>query len=380
MSQSSPIDEDGYGPHVPDCLGDRPVKGRGAASNRDGRFEARSHIGVDDGWGSAVADDDPDFPPAKLRTTVGVDAARSIISKNTSPDVPFDRSINPYRGCEHGCVYCFARPSHAYYGLSPGLDFETKLFWKPNAANLLTRELSKKSYTPQTIAIGTNTDPYQPVERNKRAMREILEVLAAFNHPVSIVTKSALVLRDIDILGPMAHKGLAHVTLSLTTMDRHLANVMEPRASTPTRRLAAIQGCAQAGIPTGVLTAPIIPGLTCHEIEALLKAAAEAGASSAGYVMLRLPLEIADLFEEWLAAHVPDRKSRVMSHVRQMRGGERYQSAWGERMRGTGAYAETIRQRFDLAKRRHGLTRRQAGLDTSQFSRPVLPGDQMPLF
>ncbi|MEQ8602366.1 MAG: PA0069 family radical SAM protein [Marivibrio sp.] len=367
----------GYGPHPDDVLADRPVKGRGAVSNRAGRFEPRGALAADDGWGEG---EDPDFPPAKLRTTLGVDAARTVITRNQSPDVPFDRSINPYRGCEHGCVYCFARPTHAYYGLSPGLDFESKLFWKPGAPDLLAKELSKKSYKPAPIAIGTNTDPYQPAERETLAMRRILEVLAAFNHPVTIVTKSALILRDLDILAPMAEKNLVHATLSVTTLDRRLANAMEPRASTPARRLEAIRGLAAAGVPTATLVAPIIPGLTCHESEAILKAAAEAGAGSAGYVMLRLPLEIADLFEEWLEAHAPERKERVLNHVRAMRGGALYDSAWGTRMTGAGAYAETIRQRFALARRRLGLDKRSLSLDCSRFSRPPTAGDQMALF
>ncbi|MBP5859012.1 PA0069 family radical SAM protein [Marivibrio halodurans] len=372
--------EDGYGAHAPDRLADRPVKGRGAVSNRDGRYEALSHDAVDDGWGSGGDGIDPDFPPPKLRTSIGIDAARSIITKNDSPDVPFDRSINPYRGCEHGCVYCFARPTHAYYGLSPGLDFESKLFWKPNAAHLLEKELSRKGYRPRTISIGTNTDPYQPIEREKRSMRAILEVLADFRHPVSIVTKSALVLRDLDILGPMGRDGLARVSISITTLDRHLANVMEPRASTPGRRLDAIQGLAAAGVPTSVMTAPIIPGLTCHEAEAILKEAAARGAGGAGYVMLRLPLEIAGLFEEWLAAHAPDRKDRVLKLVREMRGGKLYDARWGERMRGTGAYAETFRQRYRIATRRFGLDKPLGELDCSRFHRPPRPGDQMALF
>jgi len=367
----------GYGPHPDDALPDRPVKGRGAVSNRAGRFEPRGAEAADDGWGEA---EDPDFPPSRLRTTLSVDAARTVIARNQSPDVPFERSINPYRGCEHGCVYCFARPTHAYYGLSPGLDFESKLFWKPDAPALLAQELSKKSYRAAPIAIGTNTDPYQPVERETQAMRRILEVLAAFNHPVTIVTKSALILRDLDILAPMAERNLIHATLSVTTLDRRLANEMEPRASTPGRRLDAIRGLVEAGVPTGVLVAPIIPGLTCHESEAILKAAADAGATSAGYVMLRLPLEIADLFEEWLEAHAPARKDRVLNHVRAMRGGKLYDSAWGERMTGAGAYAETIRQRFRLARRRLGLDKRAPSLDSSRYERPPLPGDQMALF
>ena len=294
-------------------------RGRGAETNRSGRYEPQSRGLIDDGWGSA------DDLPA-LRTTVQEERPRKIITTNESPDISFDRSINPYRGCEHGCSYCFARPTHVYMGLSPGLDFETKLFAKPNAAKLLERELAKPGYEPRTMAIGTNTDPYQPIEKRYRIMREVLEVLDAANHPVGIVTKSALVLRDIDILSRMAERNLCKVALSVTTLDRKLARAMEPRAATPERRLGAIRLLSEVGIPTTVMVAPIIPALNESEIERILDAAAAAGAREAGYVLLRLPLEVAPLFREWLMANYPDRYEHVMSVMREMRGGKDYDS------------------------------------------------------
>ena len=324
--------------------------GRGALSNNVGRYERQARVLVDDGWDDGWRDDDLAPPP--LRTEVIRDATRTIITRNKSPDISFDRSINPYRGCEHGCIYCFARPTHAYLGMSPGIDFESRLFAKPNAAELLAKELSAPGYTPRTIAIGTNTDPYQPIEKKMRIMRSILEVLREFRHPVGIVTKSPLVLRDIDILGDMAGMGLAKVALSVTTLDRRLARMMEPRAGTPPRRLQAIKALSDAGIPTGVMFAPIIPALNDGEMEAVLSAATEAGAITAGYVLLRLPLEIKDLFREWLEGNVPDRAKHVMSLVRQMRGGKDYDSQWNTRMRGTGPYAEMIARRFQLAVKR----------------------------
>jgi DNA repair photolyase len=359
-----------------DELPDLPAKGRGAVSNRTGRFEAHATVRIDDGW--LLRDPDEDDAP-RPRTTLAVDAARSVIARNDSPDVPFDRSVNPYRGCEHGCVYCFARPTHAYLGLSPGLDFETRLYWKPDAPALLERELRRPGYAPDILALGANTDPYQPVERETGLTRRILEVLRDFRHPVGVVTKSALVLRDLDILAEMARDGLASVAVSVTTLDRDLARAMEPRASTPARRIGAIRALSEAGVPTAVLASPMIPGLNDHELEAILEAAAEAGAKSANTILLRLPLEIADLFREWLEAHVPDRAARVLSLVRQSRGGALYRSAFGERMRGTGPYADLLAGRLALAQRRLGFDRRRWDLRTDLFRPPPRPGDQLAL-
>jgi DNA repair photolyase len=305
--------------------------------------------------------------------------AKSIISSNTSPDIGFDQSINPYRGCEHGCVYCYARPTHAFLGLSAGLDFETKLFAKVNAPELLEKELAKPGYVVKTIALGTNTDPYQPIERRYRIMRRLLEILERANHPVGIVTKSALVLRDKDILSSMAKRGLVKVALSVTTLDRKLARSMEPRASTPEKRLEALEELSSAGIPTAVMVAPIIPALNDPEIETILTRAHTAGACEAGYVMLRLPLEIADLFQEWLQEFAPDRAKRVMSLVRSMRGGKDYDAQWGKRMRGQGPYAWQIGRRFELATKRLGLNAKSFDLRTDLFEPPVLPGQQIPL-
>lgn len=358
-----------------DRIPDRPLKGRGAVSNHVGRYEALSGERVDDGWDGP----EPDEPP-RLRTTVGVDTSRTVIARNQSPDVPFDRSLNPYRGCEHGCVYCFARPTHAYLGLSPGLDFESRLFAKPDAPALLRRELGRPGYSCQPLAMGTNTDPYQPIERERRITRGVLEVLAEHDHPVMIVTKSDLIARDLDILGPMAAKGLARVALSVTTLDRGLARTLEPRAPRPDKRLAAIRACAEAGVPVGALVAPVIPAINDSEIEAILEAVAEAGAESAGWVLLRLPLEIKDLVEEFLRAHFPDRADRVLSLVRQTRGGALYQSAWGKRMTGDGPYAQMIAQRVRLACQRLGLTRKRVGLDTTRFATPRPDRNQLSLF
>ena len=354
-------------------LPDRPRKGRGALSNAAGRYEPHLRERVDDGWGDA--DDEP--PP--LRTTVTHDASRSIITRNTSPDIGFDRSINPYRGCEHGCVYCFARPTHAHLGLSPGLDFESRLFAKPEAAALLRRELAHPRYRPAVIAMGTNTDPYQPVERRLGITRQILEVLAECRHPVSIVTKGALVLRDLDILVPMAAQGLASVGVSLTTLDRTLARCMEPRAASPQRRLETLDALAAAGVPAMVMAAPMIPGLNDHELEAILERAAAAGAAHAGYILLRLPLEIKDLFREWLAAHYPDRAARVEALIRETRRGALYVDRYGERMRGSGRYADLIGQRFRLASRRLGLDPAPPRLDTGRFRRPQSSDGQLRL-
>ena len=300
---------------------------------------------------------------------------------NTSPDVPFDRSINPYRGCEHGCIYCFARPTHAYLGLSPGLDFESRLFYKPDAARLLAEELRQPRYRCAVLAMGTNTDPYQPTERDRHITRDILEVLAAFNHPVGIVTKSALVLRDVDILAPMAAKGLVQVCVSVTTLDRGLARRMEPRAATPARRLETISGLSAAGIPTAVMAAPVIPALSDLELEAILAAGREAGARSASYIVLRLPREIGDLFTEWLDTHAPLKAHRVMSILRSMHGGKAYDAAFGRRMKGSGPYAEQIARRFGLACERLGLDDgARFQLDASRFRPPPRAGDQLSLF
>ncbi len=358
---------------------DRAVKGRGAVSNRTGRYESHERVAVADGWEGAAAPDDDTDPPSSPRTTVAIDTTRTIIARNDSPDIPFDRSINPYRGCEHGCVYCFARPTHTYLGLSPGLDFETKLTMKPDAAALLQKELRSPKYRCDVMAMGTNTDPYQPVERQHRVTRQILEVLSAFNHPVSIVTKSALVTRDIDILSDMARRNLAWVALSVTTLDRELARVMEPRASTPARRLKAIAELNSAGVPVGVMNAPIIPALNDMEMERVLAAAAAAGARSAGHVLVRLPLEIKGLFEEWLAAHFPDKAKHVLDLIRETRGGKPYQNEFGLRMKGSGPYAQLIHQRFKSACRKLGLNKAERGLDTSKFRPPPQAGDQLAL-
>jgi DNA repair photolyase len=345
-------------------------RGRSAGINPSGRFEPVTRHVFDDGWNSI-----DELPP--FRTEVQVERPRTIVTRNESPDISFDRSINPYRGCEHGCVYCFARPTHSYMGLSPGLDFESRLFAKPDAARLLDRELSKEGYEPRTIAIGTNTDPYQPIERQWRIMREILEVLDARNHPVGIVTKSALVTRDIDILSRMAGRGLAKVALSVTTLDRMLARTMEPRASTPLKRLEAIRELSEAGIPASVMVAPIVPGLTDPEIERILDAARAAGAQDAGYVLLRLPLEVSPIFKDWLLRHFPDRYRHVMSLVRSMRDGKDYDAEWGKRMKGTGPYAWQIGRRFEIAARRLGLNSERTPLRTDLFVPAERKSDQL---
>jgi DNA repair photolyase len=347
--------------------------GRGAVSNQSGRYERESREAFDDGWRS-----DDEAPP-KLTTSVTRETARTIISRNTSPDIGFDRTINTYRGCEHGCIYCYARPNHAYAGLSPGLDFESRLYAKLNAAERLEHELSAPNYRPNVLVLGGVTDVYQPIERTHRLTRACLEVLARFNHPVALVTKSALVARDIDILAPMAAKGLAKVAISVTTLDRTLARRMEPRAATPQRRLDAIGALAEAGIPTAVIAAPLIPSLNDIEIERILEAACKAGATEAGYVILRLPLEIKDLFREWLDEAYPDRAKRIMKLVRDMRGGRDYDPEWRARQRGTGPYAQLIAARFRKACARLGLNRRKFDLDITQFRRPPRAGDQLDL-
>jgi DNA repair photolyase len=348
-------------------------RGRGAQSNAVGRYEPLAHVAFDDGWRSL-----DELPPFK--TTVQVDATRKIITRNDSPDIGFDRSINPYRGCEHGCVYCFARPTHAYLGLSPGLDFESKLFMKPEAAELLEKELAAANYQPRVIAIGTNTDPYQPIERRYQVMRRILEVLERVGHPVGIVTKSALVLRDLDILARMAERKLAKVALSVTTLDPELARKMEPRAATPMRRLETLRRLSQAGVPTTVMVAPVIPALNDSEIERILEAAQVAGVREAGYVLLRLPLEVRDLFREWLMANYPDRYRHVMKLVRDTRDGKDYDSEWGTRMKGTGPYAWMLGRRFEVACERLGLNVNRTTLTTQYFRKPQPDDAQLNLF
>jgi DNA repair photolyase len=348
------------------------ARGRGAGVNMSGRFEAYSRSLFDDGWQGL--EELPAF-----RTTVFEEKPKTIITRNDSPDISFDQSINPYRGCEHGCSYCYARPAHAYMGLSPGLDFESKLFAKPDAAKLLRAELSARGYVPKTIALGANTDAYQPIERERRITRAILEVLSEFNHPVGIVTKSALVTRDLDILAPMARKGLVKVALSVTSLDPRLARAMEPRAATPAKRLAAIEQLSAAGILAVVMVAPVIPAVNDSEIEAILAAARTAGAQEAGYVMLRLPHEVKDVFKDWLQAVMPERAARVMSLVKSSSGGKEYDPAFGTRQTGTGPYAWTIGRRFELSCQRLGLNRRKLKLDVSQFRRPPQPGEQLSL-
>ncbi len=347
------------------------LRGRAAAVNPTGRFEALTRHVFDDGW------ETPEELPA-LKTEVQVERPRAIITRNDSPDISFDRSINPYRGCEHACIYCFARPTHAFMGLSAGVDFETKLFAKPDAARLLERELAREGYQPRTIAIGTNTDPYQPVEKQWRIMREILEVLEAHNHPVGIVTKSGLVARDIDILARMAAKGLAKVALSVTTLDRKLARAMEPRAASPGLRLETMRRLSDAGIPVSVMAAPVIPGLNDHEIERILDSAQAAGAREAGYIVLRLPQEVSLVFKDWLLRHYPDRYRHVVSLIRSMRDGKDYDAEFGKRMKGAGPYAWQIGRRFEIAARRLGLNERRLSLRTDLFSPPQ--GAQMTLF
>jgi DNA repair photolyase len=348
-------------------------RGRGAQSNASGRYEPLARIAFDDGWQKLE-----ELPPFK--TSVSIDATRRIITRNDSPDISFDRSINPYRGCEHGCIYCFARPTHAYLGLSPGLDFESKLFAKPDAPRLLERELSDPKYSPRTIAIGTNTDPYQPIERQHQIMRRILEVLENFGHPVGIVTKSALVLRDVDILSRMAKRNLVKVAISVTTIEAKLARVMEPRAPTPARRLEALRELSQAGVPTSVMVAPIIPAINDAEIERILDAAAAVGVIGAGYVLLRLPLEVRDLFREWLIANFPDRYRHVFKVIRDMRGGKDYDSGFGTRMTGAGPIAWMIGRRFEAACDKHGLNKATTKLTIEHFSPPRSEPAQLSLF
>jgi len=348
------------------------IKARAAVSNVSGRYETTTREYVDDGW---------DLPEDQVlvKTQVSEEKPRSVLTRNTSPDISFDRSINPYRGCEHGCIYCFARPTHAYLGLSPGLDFETQLVARPNAAEVLRRELSARSYRAKPIAIGTNTDPYQPIEGRYRIMRQILQVLSDFNHPVTVVTKGTLIERDVDILGDMARRGLARVGISITSLDQRTSRLMEPRAPGPNRRLATISKLNDAGVPVRVMVAPVVPALTDHELERILQAARQSGATAAEWIMLRLPREVSPLFQEWLGEHYPDRAARIMARVREMHGGEDYDSAWGRRMRGEGTYADLITRRFDVAVKRLGLATNMTPLRSDLFA---VPGraQQMQLF
>jgi len=355
----------------------RAVKGRGAASNPEGRFETIRHQWEDDGWSHELLDE----TAARPRTEVTEERARSVISRNDSPDIHFTQAINPYRGCEHGCIYCFARPSHSYLNLSPGLDFETKLRAKSNLAEVLRIDLAKRGYVVSPINIGSNTDPYQPVEKRWQLTRAALQVLAECHHPCTIVTKNALVERDLDILVPMARENLVQVFVSINSLDNQLAAKLEPRASAPHRRIKAIRTIAEAGVPVGVLVAPIIPALNDKDMEAVLEQAADAGALCAGYTTLRLPYELKALFREWLALHAPQRAAHVMSLVQQMNGGRDYDSDFATRMRGQGVFAELLRRRFDLASRRHGYGRaRELKLDTSRFVPPRKPSPQGDLF
>jgi DNA repair photolyase len=355
------------------AVGRERRRGRGTVSNASGRYEPLARVAFDDGWQGL--DDLPAF-----KTTVTVDSTRKIIARNDSPDISFDRSINPYRGCEHGCVYCYARPTHAYLGLSPGLDFETKLFMKPNAPELLERELSAPGYVPKMIALGSNTDPYQPIERRFKITRGILEVLERAGHPVGIVTKSSLVLRDLDILARMAKRDLVKAAVSVTTLDGKLARIMEPRAPTPPRRLETLRQLIKAGIPTSVLVAPVIPGLNDAEIEHILEAVAATGVRHAGYVLLRLPLEIRDLFSEWLKENFPDRHDRVFKLVRDTSGGKDYDSTFGKRMTGSGPVAWMIGRRFEVACERLGFNETSARTTTEHFCPPRPAAAQLDLF
>ncbi|MDJ0922740.1 MAG: PA0069 family radical SAM protein [Henriciella sp.] len=351
-----------------EALGERfHHRGRGAVSNQTGRFEPETREALDDDWGTI------EEAAAPLRTTLTKETPRTIITFNKSPDISFDRSLNPYRGCEHGCVYCFARPSHAFQGLSAGLDFESKLFYKPDGPELLLRELSRPRYVPRPIAIGVNTDAYQPIEKRLELTRRFLEILAAHNHPVYLLTKSALIQRDVDLIAPMAEKGLCRVGISITTLDGSLARKMEPRAAAPRLRLQTVRVLADAGIPVNVMMAPIIPALNEAEIETLLATVADHGATRAGYVLLRLPYELKDLFQEWLVQHYPDRAARIINTLRDMRGGKDYDADWFKRRRGQGVVAALIAKRFARALRANGLLEERTPLRTDLFRPPRDP-------
>ncbi|MDR5765779.1 MULTISPECIES: PA0069 family radical SAM protein [unclassified Caballeronia] len=347
-----------------------PLKGRGAVTNIQGRYEKDERERVDDGWLHAADAEDESAPP--LRTQVFEERAKTILTRNSSPDIPFSVSLNPYRGCEHGCIYCFARPTHSYLGLSPGLDFESRIYAKINAPELLERELAKPNYEPEPIALGVNTDAYQPVERDLRLTRRVIQMLHDCGHPFAAITKSSLIERDIDLLAPMAERGQMMAAITVTTLDADIARTLEPRAATPSRRLRTIRTLAEAGIPVGVSIAPVIPFVTEPDLERVLEACAEAGATTASYIVLRLPWEVAPLFKYWLAAHFPDRADRVMSRVRDMRGGKDYDSDFSKRMKGEGLWADMLKQRFQKATKRLGLNARQRGiLDMSEFQRPA---------
>ncbi|WP_121025390.1 PA0069 family radical SAM protein [Litoreibacter meonggei] len=350
------------------------IKGRGTPKNDVGRFERLARVAVDDGWDTA----EEEMP--LRRTHVTCERVTKVVTRNTSPDVPFDRSLNPYRGCEHGCIYCFARPSHAYLGLSPGLDFETRLIARPNAAQALEREFMRPGYAPDVLAIGTNTDAYQPIEKDRRIMRGVLGALQRFRHPVSIVTKGSLIERDIDILGAMAADRLASASISITTLDAKLARQMEPRVPTPARRLQTIERLATAGIPVRVSVSPLIPGLTDHELEAIMQSACDAGAVAASTISIRLPGEVSGLFQDWLARAVPGSAAKVMARVRQMHGGRDYDATFGTRMKGQGTHAELMRRRFQTACKRIGLREHLPRLRSDLFVRPARAGDQLSLF
>ncbi|RGP36790.1 PA0069 family radical SAM protein [Pseudotabrizicola alkalilacus] len=357
----------------PTLMAGQRIRARGVASNAAGRFESQVRVRVDDGWD--IAEDE-----RLLRTEIRVERPRSALSYNRSPDLPFDRSVNPYRGCEHGCVYCFARPSHAYLNLSPGLDFETRLIARPGIAGVLAGELRAKAYRVATVALGTNTDPYQPCETEHRLMRQVLEVLAEFNHPVAITTKGTLIERDIDILAPMAALGLVRVGISVTSLDPDLSRRLEPRAPAPARRLAMIRRLSEAGIPVRAMVAPVIPSLTDPELEQILSACRDAGAQAASWIALRLPREVSPLFQDWLSHHAPDRAAKVMARVREMHGGKDYDAQWGRRMRGEGIWADLIAQRFDKAVARLGLNQKMPSLRCDLFRPPPRAGDQLALF
>ncbi len=359
-----------------------PRKGRGAGSNHSGRYESEKREAIDDGWGdgtgNGAVNDGEEMPP--LRTEITIEKPRKIITANNSPYVGFDRSINPYRGCEHGCIYCFARPTHAYMGLSAGLDFETKLFAKPSAQKLLEKELSNKNYKPRVVAMGTNTDPYQPIERKFQIMRGLLSTFSRFNHPVTILTKAHLITRDIDILALMAAKNLTRAMVSITTQDKALARSMEPRASSPPKRFELIQKLSSAGISIGVMTGPMIPGLNDDEMEAIMEKAADLGASFSAYTILRLPLEVSPLFQEWLEAFAPTRAKRIMRHIRDMNGGKDYDPQWSRGGEIKSSYAQLIGQRNRAARARFGFDRERRALDLSQFCVPSEISGQMNLF